>query len=190
MSVVTALSSLDPEAEALGAVAQGDWRRALTVLMQAYGSDLYRHCRQVVGDDALAEDVHQIVFVHAYRDLPGFAGRSTLRTWLYSIARHRCLDALKSARRRRRRFPLKRELPEVPDPAPGADANVRAAELERALMSLDANVRIAVLLRYREGLTYEQMAEICGERAATLQARVARALPKLRRCLEPRGGGS
>ena len=190
MSVVTALCRLDPEAEALAATAQRDWRRALTVLMEAYGNDLYRHCRQVVGDDALAEDVHQIVFVQAYRDLPRFHGRSSLRTWLYGIARHRCLDALKMSRRRRRRFLAQRELPDVIDPAAGADAGVRAAELERALMELPPKVRIAVLLRYQDGLSYEEMAEVCGERAPTLQARVARALPRLRLCLEPRGGVS
>jgi RNA polymerase sigma-70 factor (ECF subfamily) len=190
MSVVTALCRLDPEAETLAAMGQRDWRRAVTVLMQAYGSDLYRHCRQMLGDEALAEDVHQIVFVHAYRDIPRFHGRSSLRTWLYGIARHRCLDALKMSRRRRRRFPAQRELPDVIDPAPGADAGVRASELERALMELPPKVRVAVLLRYQDGLSYEEMAEVCGERAPTLQARVARALPRLRLCLEPRGGVS
>ena len=75
-------------------------------------------------------------------------------------------------------------MPEVPDPGVGADARVRAFELERALMSLAPKVRIAVLLRYQDGLSYEEMAQVCGERAPTLQARVARALPRLRRVLE------
>jgi len=174
----------DPEAEALAAIGQRDWRRALTVLMHAYGDDLYRHCRQVLGNDDLAQDVHQIVFVHAYRDLPKFDRRSRLRTWLYGIARHRCMDALKSTRRRSQRFAAAGGVPDVADSRFGADAGVRAAELERALMALDPKVRIAVLLRYQDGLSYEEMAQVCGERAPTLQARVARALPRLRRVLE------
>jgi len=182
---------LDPEAEALDALRRKDRRRALTVLMQAYGDDLYRHCRHVLGDDDLAADVHQTVFVHAYRDLSGFAGRSTLRTWLYGIARHRCLDAFKATRRRRRRFVITEELPQLPDPQPRVDQRLAtcggAAALARALKRLKPKVRIAVLLRYHDGLTYEEMAEVCGERAPTLQARVARALPVLRRNLEEPG---
>ena len=44
-----------------------------------------------------------------------------------------------------------------------------------------------VTLRYEEGLTYTAMEEICGERSGTLQARVARAIDQLRRCLQKKG---
>lgn len=183
--------TFDPEAEALEALGRKDRRRALTVLMQGYGDDLYRHCRHVLGDDDLAADVHQTVFVHAYRDLFKFAGRSTLRTWLYGIARHRCLDAIKAKRRRRRRFVITEQLPELADPRPRVDQRLEACggatALARALRGLKPKVRIAVLLRYHDGLSYEEMAEVCGERAPTLQARVARALPVLRRALEAPG---
>jgi len=177
----------DPEAEALAAIAQRDWRRALRVLMQAYGDALYRHCRHMLGDADLADDVHQVVFVQAYRDLPGFRGSSSLRTWLYGIARHRCLDAARRSRRWRSRFEQRDALPEVPDVGRGAVDRMRALELARALAELTPKARNAVLLRYQDGLTYEQMAIVCGERPATLQARVTRALPKLRAHLE-RGG--
>ena len=55
--------------------------------------------------------------------------------------------------------------------------------LEKAFQRLRPKVRIAILLRYREGLSYAEMAAICDERPATLQARVSRALPVLRRYL-------
>jgi RNA polymerase sigma-70 factor (ECF subfamily) len=174
----------DPEAEAQDALARGDLRMALTVLMQEYGDDIYRHCRQVVGDDDLADEVHQTVFVQAYRDLPGFTGRSSLRSWLYAIARHRCLDALKITRRWRRRFLAGPTLPDRAAPVVDVETRAELAALGRALEKLKPDVRIAVLLRYQEGLTFEEMADICGERATTLQARVARALPLLRRWME------
>jgi RNA polymerase sigma-70 factor, ECF subfamily len=178
----------DPEREAAEALAAGDRDRALTILMGAYGRELYRHCRQVLGDDDLAEEVHQTVFVQAHRDLPRWGGRSSMRTWLHAIARHRCLDAIKIARRRRRRLWLLPALPERADPAPGADerldARSREVRLEAALARLEPKVRIAVLLRHREGMSYEEMAQVCGEKPGTLQARVARALPALRRWLE------
>lgn len=182
---------VDPESAALDARHAGDLNAALTLLMNAYGDDLYRLCHKMLGNRALADDIHQNVFAQAYRDLPKFGERSSLRTWLYGIARHRCLDALKMRRRFCRRFISGEATPEVADPRPAADARLVDRSLELALAAalekLKPRVRIAVLLRFQENMTYEQMAEVCGERAATLQARVARALPKLRGWLEQQG---
>lgn len=179
-----------PEDEAREALARGDNRAALTILMTAYGRDLHRHCFQVLRDRDLADDVHQTVFVQAYRDLPRFAGRSSLRTWLFGIARHRCLDAMKIGARWRRRFVRAEPLPDAADERPGADAALaesgEVSALVAALAGLSIDTRIAVLLRFREGLTYEEIGAVCGERATTVQARVARALPRLRAAL---GGG-
>jgi RNA polymerase sigma-70 factor (ECF subfamily) len=176
------------EASIIDAIARGDYRAALTALMEEFGDDIHRHVSQVVGDPALADDVHQIVFVQAYRDLPTFAGRASLRTWLYAIARHRCLDALKAQSRWWRRWATAASVSERADHAPLADEALddcrRARALERCIARLRPRSRIAVLLRYQEGLSYEEMAEVCGASAATLQARVARAVSKLRRWLE------
>ncbi len=61
--------------------------------------------------------------------------------------------------------------------------------LRQCLQALDTGVRVAVLLRYEEGLAYEEIARMSRELAATIQARVARALPRLRECLESKGVG-
>src|SRR5688500_7054932 len=175
---------VSPEEEARAALARGDREGALTVLMLAYGRDLHRHCYQVLRDRDLADDVHQTVFIEAFRDLERFEGRSSMRTWLYGIARHRCLDAMKIGARWRRRFVRVEPLPEPADERPRADqalvARGELGALVDALGRLQIDARIAVLLRYREGLTFEEIGAVCGERAATVQARVARALPKLR----------
>ncbi len=176
-----------PEDEAREALARGDHREALTVLMQAYGRDLHRHCYQVLRDHDLADDVHQTVFVQAYRDLPGFAARSSLRTWLYAIARHRLLDAMKIGARWRRRFVRAEPLPDAADQQPRADdalaESADVSALMTALAGLSVDSRIAVLLRFSEGMTFEEIGAVCGEKPATVQARVARALPRLRAAL-------
>jgi RNA polymerase sigma-70 factor (ECF subfamily) len=159
--------------------------------MQAHGTKVFRYCRQLLGNADMAEEAHQITFVQAYEGLHRFAKRSSLRTWLFGIAHHRCLDVLKSSRRREKRFA---PLDGVAEP-PAAEATTedrlaarsRVRGLERCLAELAPRVRAAVLLRFQQGVTYEEMAVMEGERAATLQARVARALPVLRRCLERRG---
>lgn len=178
----------DPEEEALSALDEGKPKMALSVLMQAYGTAVFRFCRQQLADPELAEEAHQMTFVQAYEGLGRFSRRSSLRTWLFSIARHRCLDAAKIARRRRSRFPLTDRLPEAPQNSPGVEdrlvGEARRRFLELCLEELRQEVRAAVLLRFQEDLSYPEMAEVFGDRPATLQARVVRALPVLRRCLE------
>jgi len=177
--------------EALEALDRGDHRQAVTHLMRAYGDAIHRYCRCVLRDRVMADDVHQTVFVQAYEDMESFSRRSSLRAWLYAIARHRCLDALKVNARRGRRFALLGAVPDEPDRGVPSDEAIAsrslAIELDACLGGLLPQVREAVLLRYGEGFTYEEMARICRERPPTLQARVARALPALRRCLESRG---
>ena len=145
----------------------------------------------MAGSDDLAEEIQQLTFVQAYEGLAKFAGRSSLRTWLFGIARHRCLDLAKMNQRRRRRFG---PIDEVPDmAAPGGSVEDRLAEdsraraLERCLQMLVPRVRAAVLLRFQQGLSYPEIARLSGEKPPALQIRVARALPLLRRCLEEKG---
>lgn len=185
-------TDIDPEAAARAALARGDVRGALAELVAVYKDPLFGFCRSMMRDAAQAEDVLQTTFVHAYRDLPTWQPRGTLRSWLYTIARHRCLDALKAERRRRARFSvLDGEAGE--DPAPSAERRLADGEvartLDRCLGELAPHVRTAVLLRFQEGFSYKDMADVCRERPATLQARVSRAMPVLRACVERRAGG-
>ena len=183
-----------PEREALAALAAGDLDGALSLLMRAYGTPLYRYCFQVVGERELAEEAHQMTFVQAYESLRSFGGRSSLKTWLFGIARHRALDLLKMTRRRQKRFELPGELPEHSEAVPGAeselDAHDRKRALRRCLGELAPKIRAALALRFQAELSYDEMAELCQERAPALQMRVARALPVLKRCLEAQGMSS
>jgi RNA polymerase sigma factor (sigma-70 family) len=181
----------DPELAALAALDRGSLDDALAVLMRAYGTAVYRYCRQMMADDDLAQEVHQMTFVQAHEGLARFARRSSLRSWLFGIARHRCLDLLKMHRRRYKRFGPIEEAPDLPEP--GGSAEDRMSErsvarvLEGCLRGLAPRVRTAVLLRYQQGLSYPEIARLSNEKAPALQVRVARALPLLRRCLEEKG---
>ncbi len=181
----------DAEREAREALGRGDHRAALAMLMRVHGEAIYRHCRVVLQDDDLAHDVLQTVFVQAHRDLGSFGGRSNLRGWLFGIARHRCLDALRSRQRQRQRHVSDEGALDVAaDPRAGVEALLAAGDdaeqLERCLRELRPDIRIAVLLRFQEGMSYEEMERVCRERSDTLRARVVRSLPFLRRCLEQR----
>jgi RNA polymerase sigma factor (sigma-70 family) len=180
------------EQRAQEAMQRGDHRTALTLLMNAYGEDIYRFCRQFTGDAQLAEDLRQVVFIQAFEELPQLSPRSTMRAWLYGIARHRCLDACKGRSRWRKRFQLTEALPEAaasdaPDPASALDQPALAHALTHCLEKLDLEQRMLVLMRCRDGLSYTELAETFRAQPATLQARVARAMPSLRRCVQGQG---
>jgi RNA polymerase sigma-70 factor (ECF subfamily) len=181
----------DVERQAQAALDRSDRRGALTILMRGYGEAVFQFCRRNLRDPALAEDVHQQVFIQAYEDLPRFSRRSGWKTWLFGIAHHRCLDAAKGNRRFLARFTSSDQAGNPEDPASPPEERLVRRVVEQAvsqcLGSLAPAARSAVSLRYTEGFTFEEMAVICGEKAGTLQARVARALPVVKRCLESRG---
>ena len=75
----------------------GDAFRELT---EPYRRELQVHCYRMLGSFQDAEDALQDTMLGAWQSLGGFEGRASLRTWLYRIATHRCLDARRAASRR------------------------------------------------------------------------------------------
>jgi RNA polymerase sigma-70 factor (TIGR02960 family) len=84
---------------------------AFRQLIEPYRRELQLHCYRIPGSAHDAEDALQETLLSAWKDLRRFEGRASIRTWLYRIATHRCLNALRSARRR----------PQTDWPPPGFD---------------------------------------------------------------------
>src|SRR5215510_14297866 len=122
----------DEDSDVLDLVAHGDMRGALRRLMERHGGGVYRFCREELRDATLADDVHQQVFIQVYRDLGTFHRRSTVKTWLYAIARHRVLDAAKSRRRSEAHIESD-DATAVPDPRPPASERIDDDRLRAAL---------------------------------------------------------
>jgi RNA polymerase sigma factor (sigma-70 family) len=163
---------------------QGDWHATFSLLVKAYGVPLQRYCRRQLKDDEAAEDVYQTVLIQAYRDLPGLSCSTLFRNWLFTIAHNRCMDALKSSRSRDRYLEMRAELPEArahdATPEEQLMARVQLRLLEAGVKRLSPPARRAIILRYCQQLSYEEMAEICQEPPARLRVRVARARAQLR----------
>lgn len=177
------------EHQARRACSTGAWQEALHILVKGYGARLRRYCQHLLNNAEAAEDVYQTVLLQAFVDLPRCSGRASFRAWLFTIARHRCLDTLKSSRTQHRYVTTEEDLmTEAPDPR-GTPEEVLLHEatceaLRMELQRLPARTRQALMSRYYEQCSYAEMAQYYEEQPATLRVRISRALAQLRRALE------
>lgn len=145
-------------------------------------------CR--LAGDADAEDVVMQAYLKAWQALPGFDGRSELKTWLHRITHNCALDAVRS-RRRRAELSLSsqdddgtaiREIADETQVPP--DETVARAELasdvRRALGRLPPEHRTALLLRFTDGLSYSEIAAATGVSIGTVMSRLFYGKRKLR----------
>jgi RNA polymerase sigma factor (sigma-70 family) len=88
---------------------------AFRELTEPYRRELHVHCYRMLGSFQDAEDALQDTLLAAWQGIGGYAGRASLRTWLYRIATNRCLNTLRSAKRRPAR---EWGMPEVEPPEP------------------------------------------------------------------------
>jgi RNA polymerase sigma-70 factor (ECF subfamily) len=158
--------------------------RAFALLMDRFGARTLAYLRGLVGQDA--EDVQQDVWLAVYRSVHSLANPGAFRTWLFRTTRHRAMDYL---RRRKRDAELVDDTPldEVMD-VRGADRNddagVDAALLDGALDAIPPPQREVLLLRYRDDLSYAEIAVVVGCPIGTVRTRLHHAKRRLHELLE------
>ncbi|MFV2103932.1 sigma-70 family RNA polymerase sigma factor [Micromonospora sp. LOL_024] len=119
-----------------------------------------------------ADDLAQETYLRAMRSLPSFAGRSSARTWLLSIARRVAVDQVRMAMSRPRTVPMS-DSHDMADPhRSGFD---RQVALEQLIAALPDDRREAFVATQMLGLSYAEAAEVCGCPVGTIRSRVGRA---------------
>lgn len=157
--------------------------------MTCYGTPLTAFILRIVRDRELAKDVRQEVFISAFRGFDTFEGRGSLWGWLCGIAFHRCLGALKAIKKMGvvDNFDVLDSLVGPSEIGMEPDRVAKQRALEHCLGKLPESMRAQVLMRCSLGLSYEEISELVGDAPGTVQVRIARILPRLRRCLRNAG---
>ena len=172
-------------AAGLGAV------EAFAELVRRHNAAAYRTAYRFLGDSEDARDIAQETFLHLLRAAAAYTPRAPFRSFFYRILSNLCAD-----HRKRRRPVAVAELPDPPSQAPGpADAfaaSEREEAVRRSLQALPERQRMAVVLRYYEGLSYADMARALETSEKGAERLLARGrgglLERLAPLLGPAGG--
>jgi len=155
---------------------QGD-RAAFQLLFETYKDKVFSIAVYSSGGDrAVADDVTQQIFLKLFTAIRQFRGDSEFTTWLYRLVVNACLD---ERRRRRRLLPWGETVamrnPSEKKPQEKQYARLEVAEAVRAAIGeLKPKFRLPILLKYIEGLSYEEIASVMGCSKGTVASRLNR----------------
>jgi RNA polymerase sigma-70 factor (ECF subfamily) len=165
---------------------------ALERFYESWFDRLYGYVRRLVRDEHLAEDLTQDVFLHLQSSLGSYDPTRALRPWVYTIATNKVRDWWNSRRGRERSRELSTDssgaddgAPQVlPDERRGPDDHVAARELSArvrlAIEEMPSGLRTTLLLRYFEGLSFEEIGGVVQRSEVAVRKRYSRALGELR----------
>lgn len=141
--------------------------RGFAMLIDKYKEQVYWHIRRMVVQHENAEDIFQETMISVYRNIDKFRGDSSLYTWIYRIATNESIRFLK--RNKSFSFTSIENLREHPSTDGANDADRTVEKFEQAIRSLPLKQQIAFNLRYYDGASYAQMAEITGSSIESLK---------------------
>ena len=155
---------------------EGD-REAFRLLFETYKDKVFSIAvYSFGGDEAAASDVSQQIFLKLMTAIGQFRGDSAFTTWLYRLVVNACIDE----RRKRRRFlPFGDSVPvsKIEDRRPQEKRYARlevSESVQAAIKELTPKLRMPILLKYVEGLSYEEIAAVMGCSKGTIASRLNR----------------
>lgn len=164
---------------------------AIAEWVAAYSDDLYRFVyHQVGGSQQDAEDIVQETFIAALKAIRSFRGDSKLRTWLFSIAAHKIADAYRTAAHRPQIAETTEDMIETVGggaiPERIFEQSETRAVVRQGLALLPPHYRTALVLKYVEGLSVDDMAQVMRRSGKSIESILGRARRMLAQWLEGR----
>ena len=156
---------------------------AFRVLVERHQTAIFRFAFGLLGNREEAQDVAQETFLAAYANLSGYdSSRAAFSTWLFTIARNRCINWLE------RKRPVALQKPNAVQGNVSADpvgTQELSEQLDDALAALPVRQRTAFVLAEIEELSYAEIARIEQTTLGTVKSRIHRAKQRLQALLEP-----
>jgi RNA polymerase sigma-70 factor (ECF subfamily) len=155
---------------------------AFAELIERYGPRVRYFLRKLLGSADSAEDAWQDVWLDVLRQVSRLSDPQAFRAWLYAIARGRAFGKLRKLRRNEQ--PL--DEAQVVDPATAEENDFSAEDaalVHAALDRLPAEQREALVLRFLEDMSYEEIAAVAGCQLGTVRSRIHYGKRALRRAL-------
>ena len=169
-------------------------RDVFGTLVRRYERELYGYLKRYLGRADLAEDVFQNTFVAVFRKIRQYEPGRAARPWLYTIATHQAIDAMRQRSRRPDYTPqdpgiaadrddaydpLDRKEGSDPDPAERAADGETAENVRAAVLQLPELFQQVVILAYFQGLRYQEVADVLDIPVGTVKSRLNAAITKL-----------
>jgi RNA polymerase sigma-70 factor (ECF subfamily) len=176
------------ERDLIVAAQQGD-RSAQRSIYNLYRERVHNIVFYSLGDTVFIEDVSQAIFLKIFRALPSFRFESALATWIYRIALNECLN--QNRRTGAQYVPLDAILGSGDEvdatllPDLEHERSQRQEIIQQAVLELSPKLRTVIMLKYVEGLSYEEIAQVLNCSMGTVASRLSRALSGLEARLRP-----
>ncbi len=168
------------DAEIVARVLKGD-RSSYALLVDAYKGPVFNLALRLTGSREDAEDLTQEIFIRAYQKLYTFDQGKKYFSWLYTLS----INLIRNH--------MKKKAPEISEDRlsyaihlnSGKEqekliAEEKSIQLENALLRLPADVREAIILKYLQEVTFEEVAEITGDSVSAVKMRIYRGLSSLK----------
>ena len=167
---------------------------ALQAFYDAYFDRLYGYVRRMVREEHLAEDLTQEIFLHLYQNFESYDASRALRPWVFTIATNKVRDHWRSRKHqmalRETTIDEEERGPMADQAAPRPDAQLEGLEtseaIAQAIEALPDSMRGTLVMRYYEGMSFEEIGAVVDRNQTAVRKRYSRALEELRKIL----GGS
>ena len=173
-------------------------------LVRQYQNRIYNSAFRILGNAEEADEVVQETCIRMHHSIDKFARTSSLSAWVFRIVHNTCMDMIRNRSRKKTAIPFDPQaaeesapegsggggiLAQAPDPSPGPaerlDKNEQSEIVAEMLKLLPESQRIVMVLHDVEGFSYQEVADIVGEKLGTVRSRIHYGRIKMRELLEP-----
>jgi RNA polymerase sigma-70 factor (ECF subfamily) len=168
-------------------------------LVRTFNAQIFHVAFRMLGDSGDAADVSQEIFLKVFRNINGFKGESSLKSWIFRIAFSEILNRLRWWKRRHRQSTVSLDAEHgvngngngngyhVSDARPTPEQALESKEQEEAIQmalgKLSGDHRSIIILRDIEGFSYGEIADVLGISIGTVKSRLARGRADLKKSL-------